>query len=47
MLELKSTHDFKYCSDQAISIDGGLEYSRITGELDNFAALTEWEENVQ
>ncbi|WP_429758517.1 DUF7695 domain-containing protein [Bacillus sp. S14(2024)] len=47
MLELKFTHDFKYCSDQAIAIDGGLKYSRVTGKLDDFADLTEWEENVQ
>ncbi|SEB22969.1 DUF7695 domain-containing protein, partial [Bacillus nitratireducens] len=35
IIESKFTHDFKYCSCGSVAIDGGLEYARMQGDLEN------------
>ncbi len=32
----RALHDFRYCTCQAIFIDGGFEYRRMGGEIDSF-----------
>lgn len=44
IIESRSTHDFQQCSCGATFVDGGHEYVRIGGELDNIEILTEYEE---
>ncbi len=45
IIESKFTHDFKYCSCGSVAIDGGLEYARMQGDLENIIELHEFEEN--
>lgn len=33
----RATHDFHYCSCKSTAIDGGLEYTRIIGKLEDTA----------
>lgn len=44
VIESKHRHDFKYCSCRAIFIDGGLDYSRMGGEIGNMIYLHEYYE---
>ncbi len=37
-------HHFVRCSCKAIAVDGGLEYARFTGEIEDCADLCEYEE---
>lgn len=44
ILESKHRHDFVVCSCQSIFIDGGLDYVRYGGKLEDFINLSEYEE---
>jgi len=35
----RHVHDFRYCSCKKVAIDGGREYCRTMGELDNIEFL--------
>ena len=38
-----SAHDFKFCKCGAVAVDGGHEYLRRCGSLENFEELSEYE----
>ncbi len=42
IVESKHVHDFVYCSCRTIAVDGGLEYLRRLGDLDNIIELSEY-----
>ena len=44
VIESKSTHDFKYCSCGKCAVDGGLNYLKRSGEVDNYEELSLFEE---
>ena len=44
VIESKSVHDFKFCSCGACAVDGGHEYLRRCGELEDWEELAETEE---
>jgi len=44
VIESKFTHDCKCCSCGSVGIDGGLEYARMQGDLENIIELHEFEE---
>ena len=44
VIESKYTHDFKACSCGACAVDGGLEYLRRVGELEDWEDLSEFKE---
>ena len=44
VIESKSVHDFKFCSCGACAVDGGHEYLRRCGELEDWEELAENEE---
>lgn len=37
-------HDFRYCKCRAVAVDGGLDYAKRCGDLDNYIELSEYEE---
>lgn len=41
IIESKHTHDFKWCKCKSIAVDGGKDYIRRVGELDNIIELSE------
>jgi DNA-directed RNA polymerase subunit RPC12/RpoP len=41
-VESKSRHDFVYCSCGSIFVDGGKEYLRRGGDLDNIEEMSEY-----
>ena len=43
IIESKHVHDFKWCSCKSISVDGGLEYLRRLGNLEDIIELSEFE----
>ena len=45
--EIESTHrhDFKFCKCGAVAVDGGMDYLRRCGSLDQFTELSEYETN--
>lgn len=45
IIESKYTHDWKQCSCGKIYIDGGLSYSRIGGEREDFIDLAEYKDD--
>lgn len=44
VIESKHIHDFKWCTCKSIVIDGGLEYLRRVGNLEDIIELSEIEE---
>lgn len=44
VIESKHIHDFKWCTCKSIAIDGGLEYLRRVGNLEDIIELSEIEE---
>lgn len=44
IIESKTVHDFRQCSCGACFVDGGTEYCRIGGNMDDIDVLTEYEE---
>lgn len=43
IIESVSVHDFKFCKCGAVAVDGGHEYLRRCGNLENFEELSEFE----
>lgn len=43
IIESKNLHDFKWCSCKSIAVDGGLEYLRRVGNLEDIIELSEFE----
>ena len=43
IIESVSVHDFKFCKCGAVAVDGGHEYLRRCGSLENFEELSEYE----
>ena len=44
IIESKSRHDFVTCSCGACAVDGGLDYLRRCGDIDNWDDLSEYKE---
>ena len=42
ILVSKTTHDFVTCSCGKVSVDGGIDYGRWLGDLENIIDLTEY-----
>lgn len=42
VIESKTRHDFKECSCKACYVDGGLDYCRVGGKLEDIEFLTEY-----
>lgn len=47
IIESKHVHDFKWCTCKSIAVDGGLEYLRRVGNLENIIELSEFEKNQE
>ena len=45
IIESKHVHDFKWCTCKSIAVDGGLEYLRRVGNLEDIIELSEFEMN--
>lgn len=45
VIESCSVHDFKWCSCHSCAVDGGHEYLKRLGELEDWEELSETEEN--
>ena len=43
IIESKHVHDFKWCTCKSIAVDGGLEYLRRVGSLEDIIELSEFE----
>ena len=43
IIESKSVHDFKWCSCKSVAVDGGLEYLRRVGNIEDIIELSEYE----
>lgn len=43
IIESKYVHDFKWCVCRNIAVDGGLEYFRRVGNLEDIIELSEFE----
>ena len=43
IIESKHVHDFKWCTFKSIAVDGGLEYIRRVGSLEDIIELSEFE----
>lgn len=43
IIESKTVHDFVRCSCGAVATDGGLEYMHVSGNVDDWENLSEWE----
>lgn len=41
IIESTSVHDFKYCSCQSVAVDGGYDYLKRVGKVENFEELSE------
>lgn len=46
IIESVSVHDFKFCKCGAVAVDGGHEYLRRCGSLENFEELSEFESDA-
>lgn len=46
IIESVSVHDFKFCKCGAVAVDGGHEYLRRCGSLENFEELSEYESDA-
>ena len=45
ILESKTVHDWVQCSCKAVFVDGGKEYFRRGGNLEDYKDLSEYEKN--
>ena len=43
IIESKHVHDFKWCSCKSIAVDGGLEYLRRIGNLEDIIELSKFD----
>lgn len=41
-IESKTTHDHQACKCGAVSVDGGLSYTRVLGEPKDYETLYHW-----
>lgn len=46
IIESKSVHDFVWCSCQSVFVDGGKEYLKRGGEMEDIKDLSEWNEEI-
>ena len=46
IIESVSVHDFKFCKCGAVAVDGGHEYLRSCGSLENFEERSEYESDA-
>lgn len=46
VIESKHVHDFVRCSCGAVAVDGGLDYGRRVGNVDDWVDISEWEEGM-
>lgn len=46
IIESVSVHDFKFCKCGAVAVDGGHEYLRRCGSLENFEERSEYESDA-
>lgn len=46
IIESVSVHDFKFCKCGAVAVDGGHEYLRRCGNLENFEERSEYESDA-
>ncbi len=44
VIESVSVHDFKFCKCGAVAVDGGHEYRKRCGSLEDWEELSEFEE---
>lgn len=44
IIESTSVHDFKFCSCESVAVDGGKDYLRRCGNLDDIEDLSEYYE---
>ena len=42
VIESKSVHHSVVCSCKSVGVDGGLEYNRMMGEMEDYECLQEW-----
>lgn len=42
IIESKTTHDITFCSCGKVGVDGGHDYLRRVGSLEDYEELTEW-----
>lgn len=45
VIESKHRHDFVWCACKSIAVDGGRDYLKRVGNLDNFEELSETDED--
>lgn len=45
VIESKHVHDFKYCMCKSIAVDGGKEYLKRLGNLEDFEELSKVEKS--
>lgn len=43
-IESKHRHDFVYCNCMSIAVDGGKNYLKRVGNINEFKELSEWED---
>ena len=43
VIESKSVHDFNFCKCKSVAVDGGHEYLRRLGNLEDWEDLSEYE----
>ena len=43
IIESKNVHDFKWCTCKSIAVDGGLEYLRRIGNLEDIIELSKFD----
>ena len=42
VIESTHRHDFRWCKCKSVAVDGGLEYLKRTGNMDDYIELAEW-----
>jgi len=47
IIESKHVHDFKWCTCKSIAVDGGLEYLRRVGNIEDIIELSEFEKKQE
>lgn len=46
IIESKHRHDFKFCTCGAVAVDGGHDYLRRCGKIEDFEELSEYENSI-
>ena len=47
IIESTHRHDFKWCSCRSIFVDGGLDYIRRGGELNDIIEMCDWDDGTK